>query len=65
VLGVRESEAATPGVPCLSATALATGALLPRLELAPRRTVSESEIAGAGCPTPESGIESARMKLIA
>jgi len=36
VLGMRECEEATPGVPCLNALALATGALLPRLGLEKR-----------------------------
>ena len=33
---MRECEEATPGVPCLNALALATGALLPRLGLEKR-----------------------------
>lgn len=66
VLGIKECEAATPGVPCFSSAALATGALLPRLELAPRRDVADPRLlTGAGRPASEGGVESTRMKLIA
>ena len=63
-LGIRECEAATPDVPCFSATALATGALLPRLDLAPRRDAAAGNN-GAGRPPAENAVESARMNLIA
>lgn len=66
ILGIRECEAATPAVPCYSAAALATGALLPRLDLVARRNVADPQLlTGAGRPAAEGGVESTRMKLIA
>jgi hypothetical protein len=65
-LGIKECEVATPGVPCLSSAALATGALLPRLGLEPRRNgVAAPGLSGAGRPPAEGAVESERVKLIA
>jgi hypothetical protein len=65
-LGVKECEEATPGIPCFNAAALATGALLPRLGLTPRREGALAPAAtGAGRLPEESAVESARLKLIA
>jgi hypothetical protein len=63
-LGIKECQTATPNVPCFNSAALATGALLARLELAPRRDVAPA-LTGAGRPPAEGAVESARMKLIA
>jgi hypothetical protein len=66
VLGIKECQTATPNVPCFSAAALATGALLPRLGLKPRRDLAAAAaLSGAGRPPAEGAVESARMKLIA
>lgn len=62
VLGSRESEAAAPGIPCLGAAALATGALLPRLGVEARvRPVT----GGVGLVAAGGGTaESARVHLV-
>jgi hypothetical protein len=65
-LGIKECEAASPGVPCFNALALATGAILPRLDLESRRDVAAAAaLTGAGNGSADGAVESARMRLIA
>ncbi len=62
VLGVKESETAAPGVPCLSAGALAGGLLLPRLGLVPRTVTAGG---GVGFLAAGAGVaESRRLALV-
>lgn len=62
VLGIREAEAAAPGIPCLGAVQLATGALLPRLGVEAR---VQPVTGGVGLVASGGGTaESARVHLV-
>ena len=62
-LGIQECGAAAPGIPCLNAVQLATGAILPRIGLEPRVKPAEAGPGAFASDSPNTA-SSARLEQI-